>query len=746
MAEEIKRMNFFDGLFLTQKEFNLEQEYHLRMRHRHNRFFHGCGVIDGLEVKSEGDKKIKITSGAALSKEIVDGEEIGREIILLKDSTGIDLSGYGESSDIWVYISYFEEKADIDSDKGGGTEIHWWEKTKIEHSTTQPVDTEKEIVLAKVTINSGGDISISNSDRKYAGFDGKYVNTDKLEVSGDAHVGGTLNVLGQTSLKSTDISGDGNITNNLVIGGKLDVSGDTALEATSIAGDAAIKSNLDVDGTLSVNGESKLKNTTIAGGATVSSKLDVGGGATVKGNLAVEGQTELKSTKIDGKLSINDAVDVGSDTKVGGNLTVEGNLVVNGDTTSVNAATLEVEDNIITANRFKPKTKLNPHKFSGLEVFRGKSGPNAQLVFDEADDQWKVGIDGSLTSIATIEHLPSGVSRDIVQKAHGLKVGQAIRYDAAANKYIPAIANNEATTGMFIVSTVMDADNFSLVQAGFVEGLSGLMAGEYYYVSDKVAGELTNVEPLRISNPIFFAETESSGYVLPFRPSETAKMLASQLWSDDGKGNIHYDKGNVGIGTVAPKEKLEVSGNIDYSGTLNKLNVKDHFVADVGCGDFRIGHSSRKGSLGRALVDLTDTLVVNYGKDWKNTRIDGNVGIGAALHVAGELLGAARDEAGNALKVYCGKTLPGKTAWAQYSPDGIRVDVDISGCGFKSPPTCIVNMHGLSSHWTTTGGSEPYSITNLGFSIYVRYSGGGALTPAEANKFQWHIQWIAIGV
>lgn len=750
MAEEIKRMNFFNGLFLTEEEFQQEQEYHLRMRRVHNRFFHGKGVVYGLEVSPHPGKErhVKITTGAAIDRMLSEeGYESGREIVLKKDTGGddpsVDLSAYGAGETAYISIYYMEEEADVVQDKGGGEKIHIWEQAVLEVTADQPQSGSYKILLGKVELPADG-TPITGAHitdmREYAGFDGMSVKTESLEASGDARIEGKLDVLGSTNLKSTTITGDGKITNDLDVDGNLNVDGQTTLKSTTIAGDVSVNNQAEIKGNLSVSGQTELQETTIKGNTVIGSTLNV------QGDAAFDGQTTLKKTLVSGDALVSGKLNVGGEAKIGGNLTVDGDLVVNGDTTAVNAATLEVEDNIITANRFKPKTKENPNKLSGLEVFRGKSGANAQLVFDENDDAWKVGIDGNLTSIATIEHLPSGVSRDITQAGHGLKVGQAIRYDAGAKKYIPAIANSDITTGMFIVSNIMDKDNFSLVQAGFMEGLSGLKAGEYYYVSDKNAGELTNVEPLMISNPIFFAETESSGYVLPFRPSETAKLLSSQLWSDDGSGNVYYDKGNVGIGTDKPKEKLEVSGNINYSGTLNKLTVADSFSADIGCADFKIGHSSRKGSLGRALVDNKDTLVLNYAGDWKNTRIDGNVAIGAALQVAGELLGAARDENGNALKVYCGKTPPGSSAWAIYNASGIVINIDLSKCGFKSTPICIANLHGTSSHWATTGGSSPYNISNKGFSIYVRYSSDGALTPATANKYRWHIQWIAIGI
>jgi hypothetical protein len=58
---------------------------------------------------------------------------------------------------------------------------------------------------------------------------------------------------------------------------------------------------------------------------------------------------------------------------------------------------------------------------------------------------------------------------------------------------------------------------------------------------------------------------------------------------------------------------------------LSNLDVAEHTHAYVRCHDLLIGHPSRRGGPGRALVDLGETLHVNYDKDWKNVTINGVV-------------------------------------------------------------------------------------------------------------------------
>ena len=102
-----------------------------------------------------------------------------------------------------------------------------------------------------------------------------------------------------------------------------------------------------------------------------------------------------------------------------------------------------------------------------------------------------------------------------------------------------------------------------------------------------------------------------------------------------------------------------------------------------------------------------------------------------------------------------GKTQPGATAWVDYDPArpnfGIYVEVDISSCGFTEPPVVVTSIHGDSVHWELTGPSSVYMLTPKRFRVYVKLptwdqGRGVGLSPAMANKNNWHIHWIACGV
>jgi hypothetical protein len=70
--------------------------------------------------------------------------------------------------------------------------------------------------------------------------------------------------------------------------------------------------------------------------------------------------------------------------------------------------------------------------------------------------------------------------------------------------------------------------------------------------------------------------------------------------------------------------------------------------------------------------------------------------------------------------------------------------VDTSAGKFTSAPKYFASIGGNSSHWGTTGATSIYTPSSTGFRIYLRWSDGNTLTPAQANSFQWHVNWFGV--
>lgn len=87
-----------------------------------------------------------------------------------------------------------------------------------------------------------------------------------------------------------------------------------------------------------------------------------------------------------------------------------------------------------------------------------------------------------------------------------------------------------------------------------------------------------------------------------------------------------------------------------------------------------------------------------------------------------------------------GQTPPGSTQWVQYTAHGVRVDVDTSMCGFSDLPIYVTSMGGEEQVSATTGSSEIYSSSAVGFRNYIYY---GGITETKAATWKWHINWVA---
>ncbi|BAY18914.1 extracellular exo-alpha-L-arabinofuranosidase [Anabaenopsis circularis NIES-21] len=103
-------------------------------------------------------------------------------------------------------------------------------------------------------------------------------------------------------------------------------------------------------------------------------------------------------------------------------------------------------------------------------------------------------------------------------------------------------------------------------------------------------------------------------------------------------------------------------------------------------------------------------------------------------------------------KIVSGKTTPGATDWqtgGNVGSSGVYVNIDTSAAGFTSVPTYVITVGGKSHHWGISGSSSIYNPTAKGFEVEIRWEegysqSGTAVTPAVANQYEWHINWIAI--
>src|SRR3954471_13295763 len=159
MAEQanFKRINFFEGFFTTDEDWNSAEAYHLEKRRLHNRVLHTPGVVPvesgglRLTARGRGDLSFEVAPGYG-----IDGR--GNELVLHDPAVKvIEADKLKLPQTVYVAIKYFEEPTDFIAYKEnprfkGHRRIE--EKVKIEVMAREP-DGVEALGLAGVGLEEG---------------------------------------------------------------------------------------------------------------------------------------------------------------------------------------------------------------------------------------------------------------------------------------------------------------------------------------------------------------------------------------------------------------------------------------------------------------------------------------------------------------------------------------------------------------------------------------------------------------
>lgn len=141
---------------------------------------------------------------------------------------------------------------------------------------------------------------------------------------------------------------------------------------------------------------------------------------------------------------------------------------------------------------------------------------NGMIRYNSTDNTFEGYSNGAWAGIGG-----GGTTDKVSQASHGFSVGHALYLNGLVyTKAIATAANTAEVVG--VVSRVIDANTFEMTLSGEITGLSGLTAGEVYFldVDTLNPGKLTIVEPTTVgyvSIPVGVASTTTSLYVAPKR-------------------------------------------------------------------------------------------------------------------------------------------------------------------------------------------------------------------------------------
>lgn len=203
-------------------------------------------------------------------------------------------------------------------------------------------------------------------------------------TNGTQNIGSPTNRFGTIYVNEAKLS-----TNTLYIGDTpvLGTTQDTIMVKADLDQSLTVKTS--GVGTTKVISQSNVELSTSGMNANINVQA-TGSGANA--NLSATNQVNLTAPNIN--INGNTTVD---------NLTVRGNVSVQGATFDVEATTIRVEDNIIELNKNEVGYGVTAGR-SGLKINRGDAD-DYLIVFDETDDNVKVGTDSTLKILSTKDYV-----------------------------------------------------------------------------------------------------------------------------------------------------------------------------------------------------------------------------------------------------------------------------------------------------------------------------------------------------
>ena len=432
-----------------------------------------------------------------------------------------------------------------------------------------------------------------------------------LSVGGAANFASTVTVVGATHLKSTvTVGGAANFASTVTVVGAahlqaaVSVGGAAVFASTvTVVGATHLQSTVSTAGaatfasTVTVVGATHLQSTASVGGAAVfASTVTVVGAATYKSNVSVSGNMDVAgNVSIGGTLFAAGGITYDGDVSVSGNLAVGGNVSVGGTLSVTGAVSLASTLSVGGASNFLSTVTVagNTRLGAVVSVVGAANFASTVTVVGATHLQSTVSTAGAATFASTVT---------VVGAAHL----QSTASIGGAATFASTVTVVGAT---HLKSTVTVGGAATFASTVTVVGATHLQAA----VSVGGATQLSNTLTVGVND---------TGYDVKFFGAASGSYM---LWDESTDDLILGGASNMGIGVVAPLEKLHVQGDVGVG--ANGADSYIYFARDGGDTLGKIGRVAA-GDLAIDAQGSTDIIFKDGGAENMRITDAGNVVIG----------------------------------------------------------------------------------------------------------------------
>ena len=474
--------------------------------------------------------------------------------------------------------------------------------------TANSVTTTVDVVVGTYSLKDiGVKTQNMNATEGDTAFTGNVSATGTLKAGdttlANTTVGGTLDVTGETTVESLDV------TKNATVGGTLNVAGETTVDSLGVTKNATVNGTLKAGATtvdsLTVKGAAKVNSLEVTDSATVGDKLTVGNGLDVTGNallnndLTVNGATKLngdvtvggeakfnKKATFNGKAIFNENIDVNgfanlnSGAKVNGELTVNGATKVNNNLT-VNGNALVNGSLDISNGKFKVYANGNTEFIGNLNINHGNFTVDAATGNTVVEGTLNLGsLDGREVgeAIKGLEEYAEDLKgANLPDKVGGIErnpesAGAASGDGTTTIEGMAKFDSEGMTIGETVVNdgkiTVGAADNQTVIEGGAITAkslmLNGKNVGETIFGIER-EGDVTTIEHATSFDANGMSIKDADGF------GTSLGVAGMEITAADGSKTSFTAGGATFVGARA-NDTTTINGGAIQTNTINGVN------------------------------------------------------------------------------------------------------------------------------------------------------------------------------